>query len=110
MIITLQITIFSSYCSKQNKQVLVDFYCYTEFKDGGSPGVLVPNATTAIREDTIINTASNQDVSITVLNNNIQSLGCQCLSFEDTARLSCKYFAKYCKYGKRALKSKVHLY
>ena len=84
----------------------MDFSCYVTFVDGSSG---TPNATAAVREDTILNTSPDQDITSTVLSTTMQSLGCQCLSFEDTAKLSCRYFSRHCNSTKGTVESVINI-
>ena len=72
----------------------------------GSSGT--PNATAAVREDTIVDTSPDQDITSTVLSTTMQTLGCQCLSFEDT-KLSCRYFALRCNSTKGTIESGINI-
>ena len=84
----------------------MDFSCYVIFTDGSTG---TPNATAAVREDTIVDTSPDQDITSTVLNTTVQSLGCHCLSFEDTAKLSCRYFALHCNFTKGTVESVINI-
>ena len=88
----------------QDDRILMDFFCYVD-----SSTSAVANGTAAVRQDSFLNFNSTQSIFEDALTDDPHVVGCWCLSFEVTEPLTCRYFAKYCKYSRSNIDATLSL-